>query len=163
MEIASTVWGVTSRPVLLNLFRFRSPLPSIAAFPFTLLQFLRCFRDAIRVPRIRENHHIGSLESENIGSLYSEKSVHTGFLTLKKILGPTVNIYGRCDNNHSTLDIRCHQTAVFSLLLIHSMFSATHQIGYHLQTWFETSSAHKFFFATSAYGLLEKSKVEGFY
>jgi len=45
--------------------------------------FLRCFRDPIRVPRIRENHHrvprireIGSLESEKIiiGSLESEKS-----------------------------------------------------------------------------------------
>jgi len=45
----------------------------------------RCFRDPIRVPRIRENYHrvprvkkIGSLESQKIGSL----KVHTGCLTI---------------------------------------------------------------------------------
>jgi len=31
------VWSMFSRPVLLNLFRFHSPLPSIAAFTLILL------------------------------------------------------------------------------------------------------------------------------
>jgi len=46
-----------------------------------IISFLRCFRDLIRVPRIsnrvpiiRENYIIGSLKSEKIGSIESEKS-----------------------------------------------------------------------------------------
>ena len=93
-----------------DLFRFHSPLTSIAAFPFTLLWK-----------------------------------------------------YGRCDNNHSTLNVYwC--TTVFGIDFIHSMLSVMQQIGYDLSVLFDyrLSFAKCFFHFISTSAIWKVERRWGF-